>query len=73
MQKLWKASKLFKVPLSHPYISNLNAYDLLLIEWLEYFDNPENIDRYKKVIVDEDFEKYYENPDEWEEVEANEQ
>nr|DAJ28327.1 MAG TPA: hypothetical protein [Herelleviridae sp.] len=51
---------------------NLNAYDLSLIEWLIRFDNPENVEKYKNVIVDEDFDDYYSNPDEWEEVVTDE-
>lgn len=72
IQRLWKASKIYGVPIYDPKVVNLNAYDLSLIEWLIRFDNPENVEKYKNVIVDEDFDDYYNNPGEWEEVMTDE-
>ena len=48
IQRLWKASKIYGVPIYDPKVVNLNAYDLSLIEWLIRFDNPE-IDDYEVI------------------------
>ncbi|MBU5669510.1 hypothetical protein KQI68_06615 [Peptoniphilus sp. MSJ-1] len=69
---MWKASKLYGKPIFDPVVTSLNSYDLSLIEWLTRFDDPENIDRYKRTIVDDDFAEYERGLDEWEEVKANE-
>lgn len=82
MRRLWKASRLFNVPINHPYIRNLNDYDLYLMEYLHLFEDPKKVEEYLTVIVDEDFEEYVReteemdnqthvsnNKDEWIEIE----
>lgn len=68
---LWKASKIYGVPLHHPLLQELNVYDLQLMDYLEYFENPENEQEFKNSYRDDDFDEFWENygDDEWVEVE----
>lgn len=58
MQRLWKASRIYNVPLTHPYLRNINDYDLTLMEYLHRFEDPKAVEEYLNVVVDEDFEEY---------------
>lgn len=59
MELLWKASKLYGVPLTHPYLQDLNVYDLQLMKYLTFFENPKNKEQYEKTYIDEDFDDYW--------------
>ena len=81
LRRLWKASKIYSVPLTDPKLRDLNQYDLLLMEYLEVFEDPEVLDKFKRTIHDDEFDELWnetappkeEEPDvfdesEWEEV-----
>lgn len=40
-------------------LANYNAYDLELMQWLSYFDNPMNIDQYRRSFTDPEFEEWW--------------
>lgn len=58
MRKLWKASRLYNVPLTHPYLKDLNDYDLILMEWLHLFEDPKQVELYTNKVIDDSFEDY---------------
>ena len=58
MQRLWKASRIYNIPLTHPYLRDINDYDLTLMEYLHRFEDPREREEYLTVVVDEDFENY---------------
>ncbi|WP_099321094.1 hypothetical protein [Anaerococcus sp. Marseille-P3625] len=67
-------------------LANYNAYDLELMQWLSYFDDPMNIDQYRRSFTDPEFEKWWNedapevekkqidvnNEQQWEEVDIDE-
>lgn len=67
-------------------LANYNAYDLELMQWLNYFDNPMNIDQYRRSFTDPEFEEWWNedapevekkqidvnNEQQWEEVDIDE-
>lgn len=67
-------------------LANYNAYDLELMQWLSYFDNPMNIDQYRRSFTDPEFEEWWNedapevekkqidvnNEQQWEEVDIDE-
>lgn len=59
MRRLWKASKIYHVPLTDPLLRDLNAYDLSMIEYLEAFEDPEVLKSFKNRFYDDDFEDYW--------------
>ena len=63
MESLWKASKIYGVPLTDPILKDLNEYDVVLMEWLTRFENPKFKEEYTRKFVDEDFIDFWENPD----------
>lgn len=40
-------------------LANYNAYDLELMQWLSYFDNPMNIDQNRRSFTDPEFEEWW--------------
>lgn len=83
MEGLWKASKIFGVPLTHPYIQNLTHYDLELMYYLTIFEDPKVVEKYKNRFVDDSFNDFmtdesipinpFETEEEWEEVSEDEE
>lgn len=61
VKRLWKASKLYQLPLFDPVMAEFNDYDLELLQYLEYFENPENEKKYKNTFIDDDFNEFWEN------------
>lgn len=59
MRKLWKASKILACSIFDERLADYNIYDLELMEWLEYFDNPANIAQYRRSFNDPDFDDYW--------------
>lgn len=67
-------------------LANYNVYDLELMQWLSYFDNPMNIDQYRRSFTDPEFEEWWNedapevekkqidvnNEQQWEEVDIDE-
>ena len=75
MLRLWKASRMFNVPLYDDKIKDLNVFDLNLMQYLTVFENPKALEDYKKRFIDTEFEDYVketEENDEWEEVDLDE-
>ncbi len=75
MLSLWKASRMFNVPLYDDKIKDLNVFDLKIMDYLTVFENPKALEDYKKRFIDTEFEDYVketEESDEWEEVDLDE-
>ncbi|MCW6701382.1 hypothetical protein NH288_04700 [Anaerococcus sp. NML200537] len=86
MRKLRKASKILNCSIFDERLKEFNAFDLNLLDWLIYFDDPENVEKHKNTFVDPEFEKYWNedvpiveenkvdvnNENEWEEVDLDE-
>lgn len=85
MRSLWKVSKILGCPIFDRRLAEYNEFDLEFMETLNYFDNPENLIKYKRSFADPDFEEYWNeeapepenkvdisNDDEWEEVQLDE-
>lgn len=82
IRRLWRASKLLGVPIYSEALSDMNIFDMAFMDWLIYFEDPENVNRYKSSFEDPDFDDYFNeeappvdpssydinNEDEWEEV-----
>ena len=58
MRKLWKAIKLFHVPMTHPYIQGLTEHDLSFIAWSEALDDPEFVKKLENTYYDDEFEEW---------------
>lgn len=58
-RSLWKASKILGCPIFDRRLAEYNEFDLELMETLNYFDNPENLVKYKRSYADPDFEEYW--------------
>lgn len=59
IKRLWKASKIYGVPITDPMLSELNIYDLIFIDYLTYFENPENEHAFKNTYFDDEFNEYF--------------
>lgn len=59
MRKLWAASKILNCSIFDEKLREYNAFDLNLLDWLIYFDDPRNIQQYKRTFVDPEFEDYW--------------
>lgn len=82
IQRLWRASKLLGVPIYSEKLNDMNVFDMAFMDWLIYFEDQENVRKYKNSFFDQDFEDYFNeeappvdmaefdvnNADEWEEV-----
>lgn len=64
IKRLWKASKILGVPIFDESLKDYNVYDLVLMEWLELFEDPRIETKYKNTAYDDDFNEYY-NSDEY--------
>lgn len=58
MRMIWKAMKLFNVPITHEYIQNLTAFDLQFIEMESALDDPELRDKILNTFHDEEFDEF---------------
>lgn len=59
MRQLWRAIKLFGVPITHPYIQNLTKFDLDFIDWSSAYDNPKFKEKMQNTVYDESFEDFW--------------
>lgn len=71
------------MPIFDPLIASLNEYDLELMSYLSYFEDPDNEKTFLNTYYDKDFDEYFNSDeyieadprkredfvDEWEEVE----
>lgn len=71
------------MPIFDPLIASLNEYDLELMSYLSYFEDPDNEKEFLNTYYDKDFDEYFNSDeyieadprerenfvDEWEEVE----
>lgn len=60
MRKLWRAIKLFGVPITHPYIQQLTDFDLDFLEWSAAYDNPKFREKMQNTVYDDDFDDFWE-------------
>lgn len=60
MRKLWKLSKILKVPLFDPLLKNFNEFDLVLMDFLTAFENPEILEEELRKVDNVDFDDYLE-------------
>lgn len=86
IRSLWKASNILGCSIFDDRLAEYTRYDLELMGWLKYFDNPENIEKYRRSFSDPEFEDWWNeeapavekkkvdvsNEDEWEEVDLDE-
>ncbi len=56
--------KLFRVPISHPYIQNLTSFDLDFIEVSTLWDNPKIREKLQNTFYDEDFDEWADETEE---------
>ena len=57
MRKIWMAMKLFRVPMTHPFIQNLTEYDLDFIDWSTSLDNPKFFEKIKNTFYDDEYDQ----------------
>lgn len=58
MRMLWRAMKLFRVPITHEYIQNLTEFDLEFIEMSTALDDPKLREKILNTVYDEEFDDY---------------
>lgn len=56
---MYKICKAFGVPPTDPYIQGLTYEDVVLLEYLDLFQDPEELRRFKNTYVDEAFDDYW--------------
>lgn len=62
-RRLWKISKLFQLPISHPLIQDMNLYDIDFYELSDIADDPKKLDKLRNTYYDPDFDDWLDDFD----------
>lgn len=70
-RRLWRVSKLFKLPITDPLIAEMDEFDMAFYELSMIADDPELLEKYKNSYHDDEYDKWVEEFDKQQESKGN--